>query len=486
MTTQVPSFEGGAGLDSSYNEVNLGAALRDMITNIKSFTATKEDMNWVVDYVNGVSPPDGTVITTQAEYDALGYPLKYVQDYARIVPDAIAHRIIVDCVAGNHYSRPGTEPLYGGVFLSVAHRLLAARAGNVDSTKALRAAGVMFRGVRLYVHEDVAVTIASGATGTTVTRSAGTWDADLANKTVVVTSGTGLGQRAKIVSRTDTVLTCAGKLTAGSVTVSVYDCATKWIPSADGGTTFQTYALNVGTTPFSDTGITFEDLQIGSTSHPCYFATIGKIIFNGCNLHGSLSNTAKASELYFNYSYLEVPVALWNGMVLGCHSSLKSSIVYGNAGDGHLVWFYPGTVHNIEGCYFIPETSYAGVVLDSYYAELVDFGGHPSFINGNTLCTGVKVQKNSTLVDTDILYLVDCAIGHHQVGCSLNISGYKGSGNALIFKLEGGAQLYYNYSTTVVTGTLWSNIDGTDYAASNFAARGDTVTGAYGAMALAY
>jgi hypothetical protein len=74
---------------------------------------TTERIVMSVDPLLGVSPGVNTIVTSQAEYDALGAPLLYVQDAVDILPEGIGGPVIVYLEDGEHLAKPGNPTPYG-------------------------------------------------------------------------------------------------------------------------------------------------------------------------------------------------------------------------------------------------------------------------------------------------------------------------------------------------------------------------------------
>lgn len=452
---------------------------------------TTESMTWDVDFSTGVSPPDGTVVVSQADFDALGAPLKYLQDVERIRPQFLRHRLFVDLAAGIHYRRPGTEPYYGGVTLAMSDLLAGPNAVHLDPTDLpLATPGILFRGAQTVLDASISVTIASSSTGTTITRSSGTWTPDqYKNKTVEVLSGAGSGAKVKIISHTATVLTCAGLISgSGAAVINIYEPASKVEAREDGGA-FGFYTLKMGLFRGANLPIYFEDIQFSDSTNPAYMLLGANSLFVGCDIFGPVLANQDGAFLSLNSCYVDIPSALFNGIIIDTQGTMVGTIVNGAAGDNNLIWLFPGGNLGIEGCYFEPSASYAGDVIFGHHAVNLDFSQQRTTIQGiSQNCVAIHVDEGTRVIDSQQCVVNDCAVVHQQDGGFGWTRGYLGnSNNGIVWKISKGADVKFDRTVHTAQGTTtFAEVDGQNFAETNLQNQGDNVTGQYGAKILAY
>lgn len=192
--------------------------------------ATQESMIWTLDGVLGVSPPEGTIITSQAEFDALGAPLKYAQDVERIRPTFVNHHIRVNVAAGTVPENPDVGP-YGSPYGTL---LQGAGRWHCDKVPWLPVLGgdfytmypgISFKGTQTEIDASVAGTFSRDARTRrhTFARTAGTWTAGaLVGATCEILSGPLAGTIQPIVSNDTTSFLTAGDADPGAATVRIY------------------------------------------------------------------------------------------------------------------------------------------------------------------------------------------------------------------------------------------------------------------------
>jgi len=187
-----------------------------------SGVATQENILMRVDPVGGTSPAIGTVVTTQAEYDALGADLKYVQDVYRILPLVLNHVIRARLAAGTHSPAPTNFwaalgiPNYATTITDFIYLYEGGR--------------FYFQGVTFEAETITTVeasqpgtnTPRTGNRGSLLQRSAGTWTPDEhKGKWCYILTGAGAGLKRAIVSNTADTLTLTGENPAGACTFSI-------------------------------------------------------------------------------------------------------------------------------------------------------------------------------------------------------------------------------------------------------------------------
>lgn len=215
------------------------------------------DINMAVDYATGTSPPYGTMVRNQAEYDALGITLKYPQDALDILPPILNHRAVVALAAGNHYAKDASSGRGDGAVIDTFHMPITYGPSDhypaliLSPTPAGITHGVRFVGSTTTIEAGIAGTWTTGIPGSNLfTRSSGTWVPDeLKGKRLSITSGAGAGSIRVIISNTTNTLMVASNVTAGGAAViSTFSLASILVPRlSPGGTLVKTLFFDYST-----------------------------------------------------------------------------------------------------------------------------------------------------------------------------------------------------------------------------------------------
>jgi hypothetical protein len=143
--------------------------------------STKEIIRMRVDSVAGVSPPVGTLVTTQAEYDALGADLLYVQDSMDILPPILGGGVVVTLAAGTHIEKPeAIAPSVSGLLI-IANKTFTPYHVFSDAPE-FATPGIEFSQASIIFIGDGTTIQEASQTGTSyfhsVVRDTGTWTVD--------------------------------------------------------------------------------------------------------------------------------------------------------------------------------------------------------------------------------------------------------------------------------------------------------------------
>lgn len=186
--------------------------------------ANTEAITMGVDPSGGTSPPDGTLVTSQAEYDALGYSLKYADDVFRILPPFLAFNVTVNLVAGTYLVPAGRTRMMQWPRPMCWPGALAKPSVTFQNTTNWTQIEAAQAGTRQYWR---------------ITRTSGTWTAhEHRGRFMRVVSGPGAGSLYPIGDNTTTYLELAGPRVPSpqSITFDIVEPAVVWLPTQDGST----------------------------------------------------------------------------------------------------------------------------------------------------------------------------------------------------------------------------------------------------------
>ena len=456
--------------------------------------ATTEPISMVVDRLTGVSPPAGTIVTTQAQYDTLGASLRLPQDALRILPPMLGDYVKVRCVAGDHWSDPTTLMLLfsPGRMFSIQGK---SRTVVDPVLGSINRATIAFYG-------DTSVYTASQSGTYTGPRSiscpTGTWTTnELRGKFVWFLTGDGAGSRLPIRSNTATTIELGATIEAGSGTFEVRQNDSYLLPTTNGTDTTRCFYLAGLSGDFVNLAYRFFDLNVGSAAkkRDLYVTDYATQYYMRCSITLGVASFAGAvtSYLGFLYGHFTVngsyPFAFYGPLQSFMISSVIRGKITGLSAD------YPAPIVAMQGghgsfddCVVEPfDGAYAGALLGVLDGELsLNF----CLIDGLTtakglvLCGADGVGSNpgsAQFVITGTQNINNCTTALQvSAGRLVVISPLSGSGNAKVFSISDGAEVKWKKSALTITGTTYATIDGLDYPSSDFAAAGDGVEGRYG------
>lgn len=451
--------------------------------------STKEDFTITVDYVNGIVPPDGTIVTNQAEYDALGGSIKYLQDAFYIIPLILDHWVTINLVAGNHYAKPGTGGTSTAALLYQQY-LKRAKGSHVDSSKLVRYPCVMILGAVNNVYSG----ISGVSTNYGFTRDSGTWTAgELVGKRLLIESGAGAGAEVLIYENDETTLKVASKLTSvGTCTVSIQENASNFIPLYDGvgsPLTYGFYGLHLGIAQNS-AHTEYRHINFGSATDrlgsvgffPCmytryctfYFSSIVNCAFdtsffyhNHFDFNGSIPRMQNASGA--------------GGAFTGC--------LWTGSPYGRFFWISGNVARPISlvDCVFIPDSVVEILTIDD--SGCLALSGKCIFA-GTGSCTGLTIRQNYPFVSGKVWFpnttvIKNCSIAIRVQACfdSVQIQAFsaESTGNTVGIEVRNGSRCHVRYPENL-QATHEINLDGVYYNYSDIPNAGDTLIGQYGSM----
>jgi hypothetical protein len=348
-----------------------------------------------VDAATGVSPPEGTVIYSQADYDAFGAPLLYPQDAIDILPPIRNFTPVISVAGGTYLSRPPRNAYDYSELFNLENRVFSGRHRGYD-------VDYNFSGIIYVTGLDntlVYSTISGTASGYTITRASGTWVAgELRGKFALIISGPGAGSKFVIDNNTTNVLTIAGwPLTGGSVTFQIVVPAAIFMPSSD-GVSEDSNSLNL-TSPEL---VFFTNITVGSptlrTTLTCsYTKSPIYLIDSVFNLGGYSEFAGRVSgTVCFSNCYVRAVAKYGFLFELAPNGAVESSVYEGSVTSVSNRYF--GPVISVIGCKdfsvyystFKSLGSNADKLIVAQNGSMVRFGGTCSFKgNSNSTCLAV-------------------------------------------------------------------------------------------------
>lgn len=254
---------------------------------------TKEALQFYVDTTSGTSPPAGTVIREQAEYTALGYDFKYPDDVFDVLPDNLAHPVIITFRDGTHNPRTNNLGVPGyEVLLAIPGRLQAV-SGQVNfATAPYYYPGLYFESEN---QNELEALQAGTLSNRTITRSSGTWTTDqYKGKFVLINTGPGAGSLYPITSNTTTALSIPYGTSSGAVTFSIVEPGAKLVSTASSyrGLLFSDTALN-------GYNLSINNLTLGSSTYPLDSTTTHNAVwlFEECEMFWKLLYNASIGSI---------------------------------------------------------------------------------------------------------------------------------------------------------------------------------------------
>lgn len=439
-----------------------------------------------IDHDNGTSPPYGTIVRSQAEYDNLGYDLKYGSDALDIIPDTPRHWVRIIFRTGNHYIKP-TDLTYKNLLVLRKYAAYRSDSGLIDYVSwgngFARQGAIYFEGER-----SVYDPAQSGVTaGNVLTRDSGTWVIDeIKDKFVRIISGAGAGTILPIKSNDATTLTVPFFFApAGAVTFEIYENASILHDIELPATTGNGISVLSGF-------IYFNDLQFSTPTTGLLILNIGfdssaLVYIYRCNIYtagGSgipiLSQGSGGSYLLIFYSIVETKSGY--GIVSRNNGEISILFSYMRLTSG-----YPGAILCDTGTIQLlynaiePYGSFANYLV---YIKVGYF-----YFGGNFDCKGqckgiligdcLAVGQNDTVVD-NALIAIDIPAGKKFSNPGFVISG---TGNTVGYKLDRGAVFATDQDPSGLSATTEIDLDG---VAKTYAADvpnpGDYIVGVRGSQ----
>jgi hypothetical protein len=475
---------------------------------------TTEAITMSVNPVTGVSPVTGTTVTNQAEYNALGNPLRYAQDALDILPLALGSYVLVYLEDGEHLAKLGNyrETPARSVWLnmsksfqSIAPRVLFPSLSSPLVMKTSVKQAIYFVGR----NSTVIKTAQAGtvdATSTFITRTTGSdWTIDeFKGKQVKITSGALTDYLMPIVGNTATILEVPYHYgpTAGATTFEIVTPSAIALDSVDGVTSSAWGVFQMDNVFLN---ISFSNIQFGKPTLGAVQSTIrkgiGQISIKYCTYiaaqdsigfyHYNVAEGGSSCSLVFSgtsFLYMGTKSANFyqsygpvNAYISGCFFDInngangESAI---NVGSNGYIVFSMSTVLDSSN------STAKGCI--SLYPGPVEMG-YIKYVSKN-VGTGFMIKAyfnfgiNNSLILTNTLVCVNAyAVAVVEGGANLQVGGagvFSGcSGNSYGAILSGSSKLGLR-SPANLGGTVNAFIDGEAFTwASDFPAAGDSVIG---------
>jgi len=499
--------------------VRKGGSLVPTITPYGARSETKEWMTWTVDYATGTSPPDGTIITTQAEFDALGAPLKFLQDVERVRPQWVNHAVRVHVLAGDQWAMPSQYRKFvsgvGDMHANfIATPFMSSRNITQDGDKrATWIADGAPTNTAFLIYGDIQKE-ETGIAGTwsqaadsqyTFTRTAGTWTAGaLEGKFVLLATGPLAGSRMPVTSNDTTSFTVPGSVGTGAATVDTEIMATrlrgKTVTGARGYAILLWPGPRFNQLPSIQYRFQWLDIDEGDDSqglcllsqgcafYYCRFrsSTVianNLIFYNGCRF--DIPVFSAGGGLYINAS--QGAVYLTRSVVAGGATAAGASLFYHRGGD-------PSGLTELSNTTFKPGPSFIGMIWDWVFGyQDYETTGLGVLLLGNGACDGIRILAHGapvSLREDNWIKIRDCLTAVSIVRSRLQSSAFdasKFSGNVTNLSISDSD---VDINTAVVTAggtpTTALSLDGTAYTPAQITAlglaAGDSITGVRGSL----
>lgn len=468
-------------------------------SDVMALLSTQSSITMVVDYDNGESPPAGTIITSQDDYDNLGLTngLKYIQDALDMLPLYIEHQVKINLTDGTHYAKPGT----GGDFsmtLNVPSFLSRSYKFYFDQGP-LYTPGIWISGSVTVEEESISGTLAAYS----FTRSTGTWTEDsLVGKRILITSGASAGTEFLICKNSATVAElCSRATSVGSCVANVIGLGAALI-SNDGDTStwlgVQMSNLVASNVPL----VLFDHVSLGTISDRLMTSTLSSSFagFNSCDIFvdGNLNFAYASFSSSVNVkSYFDCGVGSSISSVCLGYNGFSGCLFLSSATTGtSLFSSYDHAAHTVatfSDCVFRAMGSFSGYLLQ-VSDNIQTLLSVNTRLLGNNLCKGILLSqafgygspKISLITSSGYSpSIANCTIAVEARGCvspitvSSQFDASLSTGNGVGFKLSQGSDLHVK-NLSAIAATTEVEIDGEAIPYSEFANVGDCVIGIKG------
>jgi hypothetical protein len=447
--------------------------------DVDSLVTNSEVITMQVNPATGTSPPVGTVVHNQAEYDALGYDLLYVQDAVDILPALLTFSVRAELAGGNHLPKPGSG---GDVGFDMVFNLVNADVHHNGKTFSTEASMNFSGGSIFFIGVDKTIIDAEQAgtsTSTTIVRTSGTWTAHAhRGKFALILTGAGAGSRGLILDNdTTTLYMVYPAFSSGSVTFEINEPAAE-LQSSGGyaAIRIKNASITVG----------FDSVRFGNSS------TASK----GLEVSGG--------SLYIDYSQLYLGNSASRGLNVRFYGRYASTQSFYNIVPSTNVRTGYAGVANFTGCFLYGHSSSLLQLVDGgrvgcTYLTIQGDGISPTRLielgNGVLWPLGALTLVGTT-TDTGI-YLPDGAAGAvlgsgvvGTCGNAFDIRGnfdcalsWSGSGNTIGWNITRGGVVVIE-SPASVAATTEISIDGITHPYSDIPNSGDGLEGQYGSRIL--
>lgn len=447
----------------------------DVATTVRDETI--EEMTFTVNSDTGVSPATSVRIRSQAEFTALGSPLRYIHDVFDILQGVTVMypiNVLLDGTAA-HGAKPGS---CGPVYLGYEPIIGPPTNGSwgrgpsyfgSDFSKLRWFGGINFEGVGEVEIEASQGGVISGTAGKYLTRDLGTWIVnEHRGRLVRIDSGIGAGSYAVVVANTTTELeTVSYSLDAGSCNFSIIEPKTVIADTAN-----HSGVYNFG----SSWGgyITFFNLKFGTVAQPssiqifinttpsyyianCMFVT-RSFQFDAASQDGYVRCDISSIRLVYDPNYIS---AVW---LKSCTFFPWGTLIYSTDIDRPLV--------DMEAAYFYWER--VAVLAPSGMSAgvpLVRIGQGMSRIYGD-FADGMRLRGNGVC---DLIQVLGDLVFGYSVYATIISMRLENAANAIV--VDGGKVTFPNNLTISGTSALatgWRLLDGGQVFVNNPADIGGT------------
>jgi len=427
---------------------------------------TQSDIYMRVDGSGGTTPPAGTRVVNQDEYDALGYDLLSIQDALDIIPPGVAHLVYISVAAGRY---PGNAPYFG-------------------YTASFVVPGFIDFGGYLYIQGESKTTIEVAQAGTVtdskhIQRSAGTWTVDEhKGKLAEIKTGVGAGKVCPIAGNTADTLFVAQNLTTGACTFEINEPAAILEPG-------NAIGFSVSTTLF----FYLDNLTFGDTTDP--YQTI--LLYGSANLQGCSGYFAAYGWIYVYgtglnstmwYCSFEFTRGQINVLDTGSYLTIGATYIYGDPTEtgtdipGLLVIGEDSRVRTHYPIFEVTDGSATDPIIYSL-GSYVNMRHNDTYIIGNGLCTGIYAEHGVTVFAqqaTAELYIENCGTAVEAAKgaeIQLELLGTPSTSNVNGFVISGGARVTAVDPQNVTASGNELDLDSDTTATYSDLSVGDTITG---------
>lgn len=353
----------------------------DTVTSVKTLTelATGASLHTTSDISmrfgpGGTSPPAGTKITSQSEYNALGYDLESLQDCYRILPLVVDHEITMDAIAGRH---PANGDTYFGLSSQVIFPPLLSGPEGV----------IAVQGEATTVHDPSQA--GNVPDHNHIQRSSGTWTVnEHRDRLALITSGIGAGKVCPIVSNTADTLRVSQNLATGGCTFEIYT------PSA----ILEPGYWGIWTAENNNIFTTFKNLVLGDTTTPfTYINPTGS--FSTLECTGRFNNDVLAAALSIGIAFWRNAFVFTSGASFKAESTFRRYIIGGcyirTDGTSPIIIGEGGCNYDIYYSTFEATGALSDSILRLGGAALALFQNY-SYLIGNGSCVGLKLLRGGS------------------------------------------------------------------------------------------
>lgn len=417
--------------------------------------ATTEPIAMTVDPTSGTSPDATVQVTSQAEYDALGSDLLYLQDIFDILPHAVGGQVTADLKAGTYVKKAGQSGIPGFDMI-----LMCSKGRTIHGEAPPYASNDGSRYIYLEGSETTVLEAAQGGTssGDTIVRSSGTWTAhEHRGSFAYIVSGPGAGQRIPISDNDATTLyLIAAPSATGSITFEIVEPAAV----VDDPTAFYSAAFESMVT------VQLEWIKFGSKSSVLGTMFLGgNMIARECQFNVNEISTFGSDDIAYTinlfrcYIYAEVIFQRPHGYHF-VHVCVLETKAGENAAPLQLLGMAEAEVgHNH---YYAQEgEGFSGALVSvTEGSKLLDDFPTSSKYYGDGTATALRLANSSASMRAD-MEIYDCATAWDIDSSNVIANGtMTGSGNTTVFDIDKNA-LVSVADPSGCGGTTEVDVDGT-------------------------